>query len=156
MRIIITTLIVVLNFILQTTLFPYLAIQGVFPNTALIIVTSYSLLRGSKEGALVGAGTGFLMDVFFHTYIGFYTAPVSFDWIDFRTKPTQLFPRKLYSADYFLRDCHNFLSGSAVCFKLCVPRRRKYSLFPLPRTAAGASLYDDCNRSAVSGAVWHQ
>ena len=73
MRIIITTLIVVLNFILQTTLFPYLAIQGVFPNTALIIVTSYSLLRGSKEGALVGAGTGFLMDVFFHTYIGFYT-----------------------------------------------------------------------------------
>ena len=74
MRIIITTLIVVLNFILQTTLFPYLAIQGVFPNTALIIVTSYSLLRGSKEGALVGAGTGFLMDVFFHTYIGFYTA----------------------------------------------------------------------------------
>lgn len=39
MRIIITTLIVVLNFILQTTLFPYLAIQGVFPNTALIIVT---------------------------------------------------------------------------------------------------------------------
>ena len=42
MRIIITTLIVVLNFILQTTLFPYLA--------------------------------GFLMDVFFHTYIGFYTA----------------------------------------------------------------------------------
>ena len=149
MRIIITTLIVVLNFILQTTLFPYLAIQGVFPNTALIIVTSYSLLRGSKEGALVGAGTGFLMDRLLYR-------AVSFDWIDFRTKPTQLFPRKLYSADYFLRDCHNFLSGSAVCFKLCVPRRRKYSLFPLPRTAAGASLYDDCNRSAVSGAVWHQ
>ena len=149
MRIIITTLIVVLNFILQTTLFPYLAIQGVFPNTALIIVTSYSLLRGSKEGALVGAGTGF------HLHRLLYCA-VSFDWVDFRAKPTQLFPRKLYSADYFLRDCHNLLSGSAVCFKLCVPRRRKYSLFPLPRTAAGAGLYDDCNRSAVSGAVWHQ
>ena len=148
MKIIITTLIVVLNFILQTTLFPYLAIQGVFPNTALIIVTSYSLLRGSKEGALVGC-------VFPHLHRLLYRA-VSFDWIDFRTKPTQLFPRKLYSADYFLRDCHNFLSGSAVCFKLCVPRRRKYSLFPLPRTAAGAGLYDDCNRSAVSGAVWHQ
>ena len=59
MRIIITTLIVVLNFILQTTLFPYLAIQGVFPNTALIIVTSYSLLRGSKEGALWAQAQGF-------------------------------------------------------------------------------------------------
>ena len=73
MRIAITALIVFLNFILQSTLFPYFAIQGVFPNTALIIVTSYALLRGSREGALVGLGTGFLMDVFFNTYIGFYT-----------------------------------------------------------------------------------
>ena len=154
MRIIITTLIVVLNFILQTTLFPYLAIQGVFPNTALIIVTSYSLLRGSKEGALVGAGTGFLMDVFFHTYIGFYTALYLLIGLIFGRSQRSFF--REYSADYFLRDCHNFLSGSAVCFKLCVPRRRKYSLFPLPRAAARAGLYDDCNRSAVSGAVWHQ
>ena len=74
MRIVITALIVFFNFILQSTLFPHFAIQGVFPNTALIIVTSYALLRGSKEGALVGIGAGFLMDVFFSTYIGFYTA----------------------------------------------------------------------------------
>lgn len=73
MRIIITALIVFLNFILQTTLFPLLAIQGILPNTALIIVTSYALLRGSKEGALVGISTGFLMDVFFSTMIGFYS-----------------------------------------------------------------------------------
>lgn len=74
MRIPITALIVFFNFILQSTLFPHLAIQGVFPNTALIIVTSYALLRGSREGALVGIGAGLLMDVFFNTYIGFYTA----------------------------------------------------------------------------------
>ncbi len=73
MRILITILLVLVNFILQTTLFPHFAIQGIFPNTALIIVTSYALLRGSKEGAFVGAGTGLLMDVFFHTYIGAYT-----------------------------------------------------------------------------------
>ncbi|MBQ7758759.1 rod shape-determining protein MreD [Anaerotignum sp.] len=73
MRIIITALIVFVNFILQTTIFPLFAIQGVFPNTSLLIVTSYALLRGSKEGALVGIGAGFLMDVFFNTYIGFYT-----------------------------------------------------------------------------------
>ena len=71
MRIALTALIVFINFILQSTLFPHFAIQGVFPNTALIIVTSYALLRGSKEGALVGIGAGFLMDVFFNTYIGF-------------------------------------------------------------------------------------
>ena len=58
MRVFITAVIILVNFILQTTLFPLLSIGGVFPNTALIIVTSYALLRGSKEGAVVGAATG--------------------------------------------------------------------------------------------------
>lgn len=73
MRIIITAGLILLNFILQSTLFPHFAVQGIFPNTALILVTSYALLRGSREGALVGIGAGLLMDVFFNTYIGFYT-----------------------------------------------------------------------------------
>ena len=73
MRIPITALIIFANFILQTTLFPLLAIRGIFPNTALIIVTSYALLRGSKEGAIVGGFTGLLMDIFFSKMIGFYT-----------------------------------------------------------------------------------
>lgn len=73
MRILITALILFFNFILQTTVFPMLAINGVFPNTALILITSYSLLRGSKEGAIMGGVTGFLMDVFFSSMIGLYT-----------------------------------------------------------------------------------
>ena len=73
MRILITTLIVFVNFILQTTLCPLLAVRGIFPDTALIIVTSYALLRGSKEGAIVGGFSGLLMDIFFSKMIGFYT-----------------------------------------------------------------------------------
>ena len=73
MRIAITTLIIFVNFILQTSIFPMLAIRGIFPNTALIIVTSYALLRGSKEGAIVGGFSGLLMDIFFSRMIGFYT-----------------------------------------------------------------------------------
>ena len=73
MRILITALIIFLNFILQTTLFPLLAIRGIFPTTALIIVTSYALLRGSKEGAIIGGCCGLLMDIFFSRMIGFYT-----------------------------------------------------------------------------------
>lgn len=73
MRILATALIIFVNFILQTTLFPMLAIRGIFPNTALIIVTSYALLRGSKEGAIVGGFTGLMMDIFFSKMIGFYT-----------------------------------------------------------------------------------
>lgn len=72
MRIIVTTTMVLLNFILQTTLFQYLEIQGIFPNTALIIVVSYALLRGSKEGCIVGMCTGLLFDIFFGTSTGYY------------------------------------------------------------------------------------
>ena len=73
MRILCSALIIFVNFILQTTLFPLLAVRGIFPNTALIIVTSYALLRGSKEGAVMGGFTGLMMDIFFSKMIGFYT-----------------------------------------------------------------------------------
>ncbi|KAF5067528.1 rod shape-determining protein MreD [anaerobic digester metagenome] len=72
MRILVTALTVLINFILQTTLFQYLAIQGIFPNTALIIVVSYALLRGSKEGCITGICTGLLFDIFFGTAKGYY------------------------------------------------------------------------------------
>lgn len=74
MRIIITASIIFFNFILQTTLFPLCAIRGIFPNTALILATSYALLRGSREGAIFGGAAGLLMDIFFNTSIFFYTA----------------------------------------------------------------------------------
>lgn len=73
MRIFITAVLVFVNFILQTTLFPLFSIRGILPNTALIIVTSYALLRGSREGALVGVASGLLQDIFFCTSIGFYS-----------------------------------------------------------------------------------
>ena len=72
MRILVTAGMVLLNFILQTTLFQYLTIQGIFPNTALVIVVSYALLRGSKEGCIVAVCTGLLFDIFFATGKGYY------------------------------------------------------------------------------------
>lgn len=65
MRLLITALMVFINFILQTTLLQMFAIRGVLPNTALIIAVSYALLRGSREGAFVGIGAGLLQDIFF-------------------------------------------------------------------------------------------
>lgn len=73
MRIIITSLVVILNFVFYTTVFRLLAIGGVIPNTPLILVVSYSLLRGRKESAIIGVGTGMLFDMFFGTHFCFYT-----------------------------------------------------------------------------------
>lgn len=74
MRLLITALMVFVNFILQTTLLQMLAIRGVLPNTALIITVSYALLRGSREGAFVGIGAGLLQDIFFGGTLGAYAA----------------------------------------------------------------------------------
>jgi len=64
--------ILIANFSLQSTLFQYIEILGVRPNTAFIIIVSYSILRGDVEGAIVGFFAGLLTDVYFNSYIGLY------------------------------------------------------------------------------------
>ena len=64
-RVLIIFLILVINLIFQTSILPAFAISGIVPNTALIIIISFSLLRGSFEGCLVGFFAGLLQDIFF-------------------------------------------------------------------------------------------
>ena len=64
--------VLILNFSLQSTLFQYIEILGVRPNTALIIIISYSILRGDVEGAILGLFAGLLTDIYFNSYIGLY------------------------------------------------------------------------------------
>ena len=74
MRPFVVGLLLILNMILQSTLFQHAAIMSVLPNTALLIVVSYAILRGDVEGALVGFFAGLLQDLFFGRYLGFYAA----------------------------------------------------------------------------------
>ena len=56
----------------RTTIWPELAIVGVTPDTALILIVSYGMLRGDIEGALFGLAMGFMTDLFGGTVFGFY------------------------------------------------------------------------------------
>ncbi len=67
------TLIVVVNFLLQTTIFQYFRIAGILPNTALIIVVVVSILSGRKKGITAGVLAGILQDLFFSRAIGVNT-----------------------------------------------------------------------------------
>ncbi|MCL1936606.1 MAG: rod shape-determining protein MreD [Defluviitaleaceae bacterium] len=69
MRILILTAIILINFILQTTF--RVEIFGISPNTAIIIVVSFAILRQDVEGGIIGFFTGLLHDVFFGNSIGF-------------------------------------------------------------------------------------
>lgn len=61
---------IILNFILQTTLFNYIEIIGIKPNTTLILVVSFAFMRGEIEGAMVGFFSGLLIDSFFGNMLG--------------------------------------------------------------------------------------
>lgn len=49
--------------VLQTTLVPHLAIWGVFADLPLLVVVSWSLLRGAREGVIWGFVAGLVVDL---------------------------------------------------------------------------------------------
>jgi rod shape-determining protein MreD len=53
-------------------LFKYFELFGVSPNTALIIIVSFAILRYDIEGAMVGFFSGLLQDIMFGKVIGLY------------------------------------------------------------------------------------
>lgn len=63
-------IIIILCFLCQSTLFHYFELAGVVPNLLLIVTMSFGLMRGRKEGLLVGFFSGLLVDIFFGQVIG--------------------------------------------------------------------------------------
>ena len=71
MRVLITSIIILVVNVLQSTLFDGIRIRGISPNFSVMIIVSFALLRGSKEGSLVGFFTGLFMDIVFSTSRGY-------------------------------------------------------------------------------------
>lgn len=72
MRVLVTALIIIVNFILQSTLFQYIEIMGIQPNIGVIIIVSFAFMRGETTGGIIGFFAGLLQDIFFGMYIGMY------------------------------------------------------------------------------------
>lgn len=71
-RVIVLGLLIVVNFSLQSTIFGFHDIDSVIPNLLLILTMSFGLMRGRKEGLLVGFFSGFLLDAFGSAILGPY------------------------------------------------------------------------------------
>ena len=71
-RLLFNFIMVIVSFILQTTLFRVLDFGGIAPNLLLIFTASTAFIKGDRSGLLVGFFCGLLVDIFFGTYIGFY------------------------------------------------------------------------------------
>lgn len=70
MNVFLIILMVIGNFVFQSTILPSLAIFGVVPNTALIFVILFSLNKGKYYGGFVGMAIGFIQDIMFSTTMG--------------------------------------------------------------------------------------
>ena len=63
---------ILINYVLQASVLPHVAILGVTPDTALIFIVSYGVLRGDVEGAIFGFSAGLLQDIFSGGPIGMF------------------------------------------------------------------------------------
>ncbi|WP_026506031.1 rod shape-determining protein MreD [Butyrivibrio sp. NC3005] len=67
-----TFLMILVCYLLQTTVFSYFRFGDIVPNCLLIITVSSGIMRGDRHGLLAGFVCGLLVDIFFGNFIGFY------------------------------------------------------------------------------------
>lgn len=67
-----TVLLILLCYLLQTTIFHYFRLANVIPNLMLIMTVSTGYIRGRKDGLITGLICGLLSDVVFGSVIGLY------------------------------------------------------------------------------------
>ncbi|WP_352420123.1 rod shape-determining protein MreD [Proteiniborus sp.] len=70
MRYFIIAIVVLLNFLIESTILHQVSIFGVIPNTSLIIIVCLALLGGKKTGSVLGLILGLLEDMLFYDVIG--------------------------------------------------------------------------------------
>lgn len=66
------TVIIIICFLLQSTVFQALSFASISPNLLIVVCASFGFMRGRKEGLLIGFASGLLLDIFFGDVLGFY------------------------------------------------------------------------------------
>lgn len=69
-RFIISVLLIIICFLLQTTVFKGLAFGGIVPNLMIVLTASFGFMRGEKTGLFMGFFCGLLCDIFFGSVLG--------------------------------------------------------------------------------------
>ncbi len=119
-------ILVLLSFILQTTVFRALDFGGVAPNLLIIFTASTGFIRGDKAGLLSGFFSGLLVDIFFGTYLGFYA--LIYMYIGFLVgKLHDVFFTQNLAIPILIISVADFLFGF-VCYVLMFLFRNKFDI----------------------------
>ena len=71
-RKIVTGLIILICFLLESTIFHKLTFASISPNLMIIVVSSFGFMRGKKTGMAVGFASGLLVDLLWGNMLGFH------------------------------------------------------------------------------------
>lgn len=72
MRVLVIFTMIIVNIILESTLFQYFRIFGVKPDFTLILIVAYSILQGGYYSTFIGLVAGLITDIVFGNAIGVY------------------------------------------------------------------------------------
>ena len=70
-RKIVLALLIIITFVLQSTLFKWLSIASISPNLLLILTVSFGFMCGKTTGLFVGFFCGLMIDIFYGNLFGF-------------------------------------------------------------------------------------
>lgn len=113
LRKIVLFIIIAICFVLQTTFFQFASFAGIAPNLLIVIVSSFSLMRGKKEGMYLGLFCGLLIDIFCGFYYGVYA--LIYMYIGY---VNGLFQKRFYPEDIKLPML--LISGSDLALNLII------------------------------------
>ncbi len=65
-------ILILLCFVLQSTVFRSLSFAGIVPNLLIVLTSAFGFMRGENEGLIIGFFCGFLVDIFYGDILGFY------------------------------------------------------------------------------------
>ncbi|MBQ8803547.1 MAG: rod shape-determining protein MreD [Tyzzerella sp.] len=71
-RKIVTVCIIIVCFLLESTVFQALDFGSITPNLLIVITSAFGFMRGKREGMFVGFISGLICDVMFGELLGFY------------------------------------------------------------------------------------
>ena len=122
-RPIITAIIIIICFLLESTVFQGLSFANITPNLIIVVTASFGFMRGKREGMLVGFFAGLLYDIFFGDLVGFYALIYAvLGYIN------GYFRRIFYPEDIklplFLITASDFILGNVVCIFMFIMRSR--------------------------------
>jgi rod shape-determining protein MreD len=139
-RPLITITIIVVCFLLETTVFQRLGFASITPNLLIIVTSSFGFMRGKKEGMLVGFCCGLLADIFFGDLIGFYAL-----FYTLLGYVNGFFKRIFYPEDVklpiFLIASSDFILGNAVCVFMFVMRSKFHYFYYLGHVIIPELIY---------------